>query len=183
MVFDALKSVDGQRAMGRKLCKLIKNDISVMSFHTRLDAVSGGVNDALADALGLKNINDFSDVGRIGEVNKMGVKQFGEMVKKTLGADKVLCVDAGKEVNKIALVGGSGKGYLEEAVSFGCDTFLTGEMPFNYEQEAKELGINLVCAGHYFTENTVCERLVMLLKNLDSGIVVEIYESNPSFVL
>ena len=49
------------------------------------------------------------------------------------------------------------------------------------EHEAKEMGINLICGGHYFTENIVCGRLEMLVKNFDSGIHTEIFESNVSF--
>ncbi len=183
LVFNPFSRIDCNDNICRKLCRLIKNDIAVFSFHTRLDKVSGGVNDALADIIGLKNVEDFSDVGRMGNIKETNLVEFAKSFKEKINADRVVCVDAGKRVSKIALVGGSGKGYLEEAVEFGCDTFVTGEMPYNCEHEAKECGINLICGGHYFTENIVCDRLSLLIKNFDENIETEIFESNPAFVL
>ena len=183
MIFHPLKNVDFDQPSGRKLYKLIKNEIAVMSFHTRLDAVSGGVNDALADAIGLKNIEAFSDVGRMGNTERGDLTEFAEDVKSKLGASAVVCVDGRCSVNKVAVVGGSGKSYIFEAVSLGCDTLLTGEVSYDAEQTAREMGINLVCGGHYFTENLVCDRLELLIKSFDEGIYVEKIESNPSFVI
>lgn len=182
IIFNSIKNIDSDNYLCRKLCKLIKNGIAVFSFHTRLDKVSGGVNDALADIFELKNIADFSDVGRMGECSPVSLGRFATLVKEWLNTDRPLvCVDSGRKVNKIAIVGGSGKGYLEEAYEKGCDTFITGEMPYNCEHEAKEMGINLICAGHYFTENIVCERVQLLVKNFDLGIYTEIYSNtNPS---
>lgn len=183
MIFDPMKNVDSENGLGRKLCKLIKNDIAVFSFHTRLDAVSGGVNDALADILGLKNIYELSELGCVGEVEITDLTTFAERAKKALGADRAVCTDSGRPVRKVAVVGGSGKGFFDEVIAEGCDTFLTGEVAYNYEHEAKEAGLNLVCCGHYFTENIVLSRLEMLVNSLDCGLYAEKYASNPSFVL
>ena len=183
MIFDPVRCVDGSNPIGRKICKLIKNDIAVFSFHTRLDKVKGGVNDALAEAMELKNVSDFSDVGRMGEVESVSLVAFAEKLKANISADKIICVDGGKEVSKVAVVGGSGKGYLSEALLCGCDTFVTGEMPYNYEHDAKEMGLNLICGGHYFTENLVCYRIEKMVKDFDSEILTEIIESNPAFVI
>lgn len=183
LIFDPLSNLDAQDHIAEKVCMLIKNGISAFSFHTRLDKVQGGVNDVLADALGLCGVSDFSDVGRMGETKPIGVKDFAKLIKEKLNADKIVCVDGGKAVSKIAVVGGSGKGYLAEVKQCGCDTFVTGEMPYNCEHEAKELGINLICAGHYFTENLVCERIEDMVKCFDEGVYTEIFASNPSFTL
>ncbi len=184
LVFKAIKGIDDDSYICKRLIKLIKNDISALSFHTRLDVVNGGVNDILAERMDLQNVCDFADVGRMGETAKeMSLKSFGELVKTTLDSDRVVCVGAGKNVKKIAVVGGSGKGYVLESAKCGCDTFLTGEMSFDNEHEAKEAGVNLVCAGHYFTENIVCGRLKELIESADNGIEVLKTETNPSFCL
>ena len=186
IIFHGIKNIDTDNYLSRKLCKLIKNDIAVFSFHTRLDKVSGGVNDALADLFKLKNVTDFSDVGRMGEVDTdvdlRVTERFATIIKELLNLDRpLIIVDSGRPVKKVAIVGGSGKDYIEEAYMCGCDTFITGEVPYNCEQEAKEMGINLVLGGHYFTENVVCPRIEMLIKNFDLGIETEIYnDTNPS---
>lgn len=182
LIFSPLKAVDADNHICRKVCKLIKNDIAVFSFHTRLDSVGGGVNDALADEIGLREVTKFSDVGRIAHCPPEELCGFVARVKERLSSDRPLVyVDGGKKVSRVAIVGGSGKGYLEEAVENGCDTFITGEMPFNCEHDAKELGINLICAGHYYTENLVCKRIKLLVENKVHGIVTEIYATNPAF--
>ncbi len=183
LIFSPIKKIDCEDHLCRKLCKLIKNNIAAFSFHTRLDKVSGGVNDALADIFGMRNITDFSDVGRMGEYpTPLTLRSVAALIKEWLNTDRsLICVDGGKLVKKIAVVGGSGKGYLEEAVKCGCDTLITGEMPFNSEHDAKEMGINLICAGHYFTENIVCNRLEMLVNTFNDCISTEIYNTNPSF--
>ncbi len=183
LVFKAIGGIDDGLYICKRLIKLIKNDISALSFHTRLDVVEGGVNDVLCDKMRLHNVSGFADVGRVGEVEETTLKSFGELVKTKLSSDRVVCVDAGKRVKKIAVVGGSGKGYISEAARWGCDTFLTGEMSYDNEHEARETGVNLVCAGHYFTENIVCDRLEELIKSADRDIVVIKTETNPAFCL
>ena len=56
LIFKGVKSVSGDFGIPPRIIKLIKNDISVMSFHTRFDAVEGGVNDALAEIFELSNV-------------------------------------------------------------------------------------------------------------------------------
>ena len=51
MIFKPLKGVNYLDPVARKTIKLLKNNISVMSFHTRLDAAAGGVNDLFAKLL------------------------------------------------------------------------------------------------------------------------------------
>ena len=183
LVFKAIKGVDDESFICKRLIKLIKNDISALSFHTRLDRFNGGVNDVLCEKMGLYNVCDFADVGRMGECEQTSLKSFAQTVKTKLCSDRVVCVDAGETVNKIAVVGGSGKGYIGEAARCGCDTFITGEMSFDNEHEARELGVNLVCAGHYFTENIVCDELKALIQSADKDIEVLKTETNPSFCI
>lgn len=52
LIFHELKSVVAEDLVGRKIIKLIKNDISAICMHTNLDIAQGGVNDALMSALG-----------------------------------------------------------------------------------------------------------------------------------
>ncbi|MBQ6702355.1 MAG: Nif3-like dinuclear metal center hexameric protein [Clostridia bacterium] len=187
LIFNPVKSVDVSFPIGRKLCKIIQNGICVFSFHTRLDAVDGGVNDVLARLLKLKDVERFSDVGRMGYVVSDAClrvsERFGTLVREALSPDGPLTfIDGGRPVKKVAIVGGSGKDYLEEAIEAGCDTFITGEMPFNRYHDAKELGLNVILGGHYFTENPVCNRLSELVREYDSDIEIEIFESKPAFV-
>ena len=64
LIFKPLTSVTEDSHVARKVIKLIKNDISVMSFHTRADKVEGGVNDILAEILGMDTVKGIYDEGK-----------------------------------------------------------------------------------------------------------------------
>ncbi|MEH7010089.1 Nif3-like dinuclear metal center hexameric protein [Neobacillus niacini] len=54
-IFRPLKNVLTDTVQGRMIEKLLKHDIAVYAAHTNLDVAKGGVNDLLAEALGLEN--------------------------------------------------------------------------------------------------------------------------------
>lgn len=174
LIFHPLSAVNYTDSVSRRVMSLIRNDIAAFSFHTRLDAMTGGVNDVLASKLGLENTEVFENIGRTGSLSEeMTVEAFAKTVKEKLCCDKVTYVDGGQKVRRVTLIGGSGKGYLECAIKDGVDTFVTGEMPYDAEITAKENGINLILAGHYFTENGICNYLEKLLSEYDSSLYVE----------
>lgn len=180
-IFAALKSLDEADFIPAKAMKLIKHNISVMSFHTRLDAVAGGVNDTLASLIGLKNTAPFGDeaeaMGRIGELDgEMSLDEFASLAKNALGAPTVLCADCGKRVHRVALLGGEGDDFIDAAIAAGADTYLSGRLGYHNMTDAPDMNINLIEAGHFFTENPVCEVLASMLR--DMGIDTDVYFSN-----
>ncbi len=188
MIFKKIGAVEPSVASAKKAITLIKNDISAMSFHTRLDALSGGVNDILCQKLGLKNAVPFGpageEMGRIGTLDMpMETCNFCEKLKKALDAPFVLASSCGKKVQKIALLGGDGKDFVSAAIMSGADTYLSGRISYNIMVDAPELGINLIEAGHYFTEAPVCEFLAELVKKADSSIEISIFNSNEIKVI
>ena len=52
---------------------------------------------------------------------------------------------------------------MVDAIAKGCDTFVTADVKYNFYLEARQLGINLMDAGHYATENVVCAPMVEYL--------------------
>lgn len=182
-IFKGLKSVNEENYIAAKAIELIKNNISVMSFHTRLDAVSGGVNDVLSACLGLENVtimaNGNEEIGRVGELPEpLSLSDFAERVKKTLGAPAVVVSDAGLPVHRVAVLGGEGGDDIYAARASGADTFVSGRLGYHNMVDAPEMGINLIEAGHFYTENPVCGALVGLIRDIDGNIKTEIYCSN-----
>ena len=64
-------------------------------------------------------------------------------------------MDGGSPVERLAVCGGSGGNMLELAAAKGCDTFVTADVKYDRFLAAKELGINLIDADHFCTENVV----------------------------
>lgn len=179
LVFRSQKSLTPTNFTQRKLIELIKNDINVMSFHTRLDAADGGVNDILCRLLSMENVSiDPQDrIGRIGYVSNMPLSDFAKGVKEALSAPVVL-FSGNRPVQKVYVVGGDGKDLIDNAISLGCDTLVTGRASYNTSVDAEDMELNIVEAGHFFTEHPVCEELKSKILEILPEVEAEVYYSN-----
>lgn len=180
-IFKGLRAINGDSHTALGAMELIKGDISVMSFHTRLDAVEGGVNDTLCSILGLSKIIPFGEeeIGRIGELpEKMSLSEFSQKVKDILGAPALLVADGKREVKHVAVLGGEGGDDIAAARAMEVDTYLSGRLGYHNMTDAPEKRINLIEAGHFYTEFPVCFTLEKMLKEIDPNIRGEIYFSN-----
>lgn len=163
MIFTGVKSIDEDSYLGENIIKLIENKISVYSSHTSLDVSDRGVNVALADAIGLPIVENFAmtDTTTIGYVlsNNIGDEIYERL--KELGA-----IFYGKKVpvEKIAIVGGSGMSYFDEAIAKGVDMFITGDVKHHDGQRGYEENISLVDLTHYGSEKFVLNKLKDLLE-------------------
>ena len=181
LIFKPLSSIDEENHISRKLIKLLCSGVSVFSFHTRADKLVGGVNDRLADLLGMYETEPFGDgdLGRVGNIDEpMELQDFAYRVKQLIGSDTVKYVDGYSDVYRVAVVGGDGKGYVKAAMDAGADTYISGRIGYNVMVEAAEMGINLIEAGHFYTEQHITEFFRELLIDFDPNIYVEIADSN-----
>ena len=157
LIFEPLKSVTDQTTIGQSIQKLIANNIAAINAHTNLDCAEGGVNDTLAERLGLTDISVIGSEHLLRSGNfASSLPAFLEQVKSKLGCQGLRYVDGGKPVNKVAVGGGSCGSALPEVIAAGCDTFVTADVKYNQFWDAKAFGINLIDAGHFQTENPVC---------------------------
>ncbi len=166
-MFFELKSVTDSDTTGGRVLALARAGMSAICMHTNLDKAFGGVNDALTEALGIEDAEVFGAdaVGRVGYVPEQGLRDFMAHVKGALNADGLRFVDAGRPVNRVAVLGGAGGGELIEAVEAGADTYVTADVKHHQFIDARELGVNLIDAGHFSTENVVVPKLAELLEN------------------
>lgn len=167
VIFGGVKSVTDETVTGRILLSLIENGIAAICAHTNLDAVEGGVNDALALRLGLTDIGQLKQsgvdgqgrpygIGRVGFVSEQPLYDFAMAVKRLLGANGIRLVDGGRPVHMVAVGGGACADFVGDALAQGCDTFVTSDVKYHQFLEARALGLNLVDAGHFPTEDVVC---------------------------
>lgn len=175
-IFFDLHHVSTSDLIGRRVVSLIESHISAICLHTNLDSVAGGVNDALMDALGAKTDGILQPMGtgadgrpygagRYGTVAEIPLESFLKQCKNNLAANGLRYIDAGHPVHKIGVCGGAGASLLTDALHLGCDTFITGDVKHNVFIDAKELGINLIDAGHFPTENVVLPVLQTMLRD------------------
>lgn len=179
LVFTSQKSLVPTKYTQNKLIKLIKAGVSVFSFHTRLDAACGGVNDVLCQLLNLSNVitDPIEPIGRIGELaEKTPISTFVKNVKKSINTPFVL-YNGANDVKKVYVVGGDGKDLISRAIEMGADTLFTGRASYNTIIDACDMGLNIIEAGHFFTENPVCDKIANDIMSIDNGLRVEIFNS------
>ena len=172
LIFHAMKALREDDPTGRKLIRLVKGGRSAICMHTNLDMASGGVNDALAGTLGLRDLSLLSPcgtgpdgtaygIGRIGSLPEpMETEAFLAHVKYALHNPCLRWVPgSGKPIRRVAVCGGSGGGELGDAIAAGCDSYVTADLKYDQLLTAAEAGILLVDADHFCTENVVVPRL------------------------
>ena len=165
--FFSLKSVSSREPLGFCALRMIEKQIAGVCMHTNLDAARGGVNDALAAALILTDVEplelagtdaagEWYGIGRVGRTAApLSLRDFLPRVKTALAANGLRYHNAGRPVSRVAVVGGSGGSYMELAAEKGCDTLVTSDVKYDPFLDAKRLGLNVIDADHFCTENVV----------------------------
>ena len=189
LIFKPLPNVTDETTIGRGLITLIRSDISAINAHTNLDQAPGGVNEVLARKLGLANIQVITPCGtteagepwgllRMGEVPEQSLEAFLGTVKTNLDCEGLRYVSGGKPVRKVAVGGGACGDGWKEALRAGCDTFVTSDIKYNQFWDAHDMGLNLIDAGHFHTENPVVALLAEKIAAAFPEIEVKISESH-----
>ena len=164
VIFHPLKRVNEDAVV----YQLIRSDIAVISAHTNLDIAQGGVNDALASAIGLRDcrglelLNEQTGawLGRIGTLPEpLSPEAFAAHIKACLNASSIKFAAAPRVIRTVALCSGSGADCLDAAISAGADALLTSEVKQHEYLAAAAAGISIFDAGHFDTEDIVIEPL------------------------
>lgn len=157
LIFKPLGALVPDDSVGKRVLECVKSSIAVLSYHTRLDSMEGGVNDVLCDSLGIMEREAFLPYGRIGDVKEQSFEDFSAFVaqKLCLNREEMGLVKCSDSVKRVAVVSGCGKDEISAVISAGADTFITGEVMHNHFIACRELGLNLICATHYATERVV----------------------------
>lgn len=188
MLFGGTKSITPETGIGRKIITAIMNGITVMSFHTRLDAAEGGVNDVLCHVFGVRDVERFGNtecpnMGRIGGIESMTVSSFFDKAKSVFGGGcRCFTPDKDAECTRVAFLGGAGRDFVRDAQKAGADIFVTGEASYNYLLDAAEDGITVIIAGHRETEMLVCETLVRDIHDVAPDIYTEVYGTSDGYL-
>lgn len=172
IIFSPIKKINASDILGRKIYKLIKNGINVYSAHTNLDIANGGTNDVLSDIVGLKNVDvleytsETEGIGRIGILEKPAtLSELAESLKYKLGLDSIrYCGEGSKKIKVVALCTGSGAEFIKTAYNKNADVYITSDIKYHDAQKAIDMGIALIDATHYSSENIVVPVIAQYLE-------------------
>ena len=165
IMFSAVKRVTDETREGRLMLDMGQAGISHIAAHTNLDAAKGGVNDTLMRAMGAENVRGegFVRAGDVPEGTTFG--QLCARAQKKLHAAVRAFGNAETPVHVLGCCSGAGGSEIADALALGADCFITGEMRHHEALDALDKGCCIIEAGHFETENPVCEVLADALQN------------------
>lgn len=153
LIFHPLSNIAFDTPRGWIIQRLVKQDIALFSMHTNYDRASGGMNDVLAEKLGMRDVSllDPDDqIGRIGNIDPMPFPEFVAKIKNVLKLHDVRSIGyTEKTITRIGISGGSGERHFHHAKRQGCDIYLSGDISYHIALEAQEMGFIVVDIGHH----------------------------------
>lgn len=169
---------------------LVENDLALYVSHLPLDGHPDLGNAAgVASAIGLGDREPFGEIGpvTIGTVGGLDAPRSAASIRETLDGFEgqpdaedrpTRVLEFGPdEIERVAVVTGSGVDWLDEAVGAGADALITGEGKGQVYHDAREAGITVFLGGHYATETFGVRSLESL--SAEWGLETE-YVSHPT---
>jgi dinuclear metal center YbgI/SA1388 family protein len=190
LIFHKLAHVTGSTYVERCVAKAIKNDVSIASMHTNLDAVLGGVNHKIAEKMGLQQLSGIGEMKNVDGVSgasgvvgtlaePMAADDFIVMLKRVFCVE---CVQANRPlsrpISRVAVCGGAGSFLLDDAVAAGADAFVTGEMHY-HEFFGHDDQLQIAVIGHYQSEQFTPEVLRSVIEPLGVRCCISEINTNP----
>lgn len=188
LLFHGLKQVCGQTPQARVVEMAIKHDIAIYSAHTNLDSVVGGINTKLADKLGIEEqrilvpsgTNESRGLGVLGILGSpRKYEDFIAHIREVLECTYVRYTRPRKEmIQTVALCGGSGAEFIENAIEQGADVYLTADCKYHEFQDA-DGRIGLIDIDHWYSERHAREIFADILKPLDLNVYISKNDKTP----
>lgn len=195
LIYKALKNFTNNDNVTTALIKAIKNNIALYCAHTNLDSAKNmGVNTMLAEKIGLtkirplhkENISDegYFGLGAIGELKEeKNIKDYLLEVKNILGIHNIKYVKGKKDsIKTVALCGGSGTDFINDAFEAEVDCFLTGDVKYHQFLDC-ENRIILADIGHFESECFIKEYLISLLSEKFCNFVPLFLDNSANHIM
>ncbi len=174
MIFKGMKRVTQEDFIGRRIIRLIQNDMVYYAMHTNFDVM--GMADLAADYLGISHtrvleITSVSEtgeegIGRYGSLKKeMTVRECCEEVKQAFSLENVKVFgDLERKVKTAAISPGSGRSVISNALQAGVDVLITGDIDHHEGIDAVAQKLTVIDAGHYGVEHIFIPYMEQYLK-------------------
>ncbi len=182
LIFKSLKSIDLNSFEGKVIACALRSQTAVYAAHTNLDSTADGINDVLADRLGLMETEPLLaaahyvagdgdptapiGLGRIGTIaSPMPVKEWARQLKKRLGLAHVkLAGNLDRAVHRAAVCSGSGSSLMDTFLSSDADVYVSGDLRYHDARSVEESGRAFIDIGHFASEHLIIEPLVRKLR-------------------
>lgn len=198
LIFSAIKQITDADIVGKRLLKLIENQMGYIAMHTNYDIALNCMAEVCAEILEILGeplevtgeIEGISvGIGKVGNLKEeMHLQDLVEKIKKGFGLDFVRVYGANlvqdKEIRRIAISPGSGRGMYPYAVEKRAEVLITGDITHHEGIDAKEAGICIIDAGHYGIEQVFIKDMEIKLKKIDHNLeIIKFHRDIPDIIL
>lgn len=155
--------------------KVVALNIPIYSYHTNFDSGKHGMNDALAEALELKNVVQLATVpmARGGELKEeMEIHEFANYALEKLNVDYGTLINEGKKnIKTVAIIGGGGWGSYEKVQKENYDIYISGDIPHHGRRGVVTLKYNYLDLPHEI-ERIFMKQMGKVLKSIDQSLEI-----------
>jgi dinuclear metal center YbgI/SA1388 family protein len=196
LIFRPLRRLDLATVSGALVQRLIEQRVAVITAHTNLDSVRGGINDILTEILDLTNITVLQPaatnephcgLGRVGELAQpapLGI--LAADIKKGMGLEQIRYAgDSEQLVTRVAVCSGSGSSLLEVFLASPADVFVTGDVRYHDARDIEAHHRGIIDIGHFESERIIVQHLAERLtawladEGLRARVVRAVSEATP----
>lgn len=170
LFWDGNVAVTGRRY--RRLAGLMRRDVALYAAHIPLDVHPDvGNNAVLAQALGLSELGPFDSykgiaIGVRGQYSTALSRQsLVERLDRLLNTSARVVPGGPELIRSVGVITGGAGSRVGAARDAGLDAFVTGEGAHHTYFDAMELGVNVIYAGHYATEQVGVKALAAHLSD------------------
>lgn len=177
LIFSGQKTILGDNFLGKKILKLIENNISVYGAHTNVDSTDGGLNDYVLEKMAFngKKLDFELKPLRYFELDEYtNIEDIIYRIKENLKIENVRLARSYRKnkIKKIAITTGAGDSFISEVIENKVDLFITGDLKHHIALDSIESGIYLLDIDHYGSEKLVSDLFEKVIKEIDSNIEV-----------
>ncbi len=137
----------------KRIETLLFNEMTLLAYHLPLDKHPEiGNNAQAAKAFKMSNLDEFADVGLMGDIQPCSYDDLLKKVRDVYHTDPLVFAFGPERIHRIGICSGGAERYIHQAIEAGLDAFITGEYAEPTMHLAKEGHIHFIGAGHYATE-------------------------------
>jgi dinuclear metal center YbgI/SA1388 family protein len=200
LIFKPLRALEFHTPLGAVLNMATRQNLAIFTVHTNLDSAPGGLNDILAQRIGLRDLKPLvpdgdikhfhhdanslisqeqgAGIGRVGCLGKaMDLKSFAHAIKEELGLELVkFAGDPCLAVKTVAVCTGSGSSLLSNFFESDAQVFVSGDIRYHDARDIEAAELGLIDIGHFWSEHFIAESLAARLGAIfvESGMNIAI---------
>lgn len=138
----------------KRIKALLVNDINLMGYHLPLDGHAELGNNAMLGKLWqLEDITPQPGLVRLGRLTApVDIDDFTAFVSSSLDRQVLHLPGGPAQIQTVAWCSGGAQGYIDQALAWRADVYISGEVSEQTTHLAQEGGIHYLAAGHHATE-------------------------------